>query len=170
MKKSQMRLAISIGALITCFTSAAHAQRLPTDDVVTLIYDSVDGSIFVDNPIGPITTFELTSSEPFFTGPRPPEFSGLFDVWSPTKAFLLNPSGFDEMQWPPGSVETGVPNVREILSLSGSFLVGGALAPVEVCGGLCIPEPSSFALFGIGTVCLAMARRRRPQCHIGPSS
>lgn len=166
-----MRFFVASVLLSTSIVSAVSAA-IPTapagfdsDDVVTLLYDPALGYFSVDNPagndaaVGAITTFELVSSEPFFTGPRPPEFNGLFDVWSPTKAFRLDTSGFFDMQWPAGTVESGA-DPHNILTLSGSFLSGGPLEPVDLC--VCtLPEPSSIVLFGLGAFCLTATCRRR---------
>ncbi len=134
-----------------------------TDDVVTLVYNVFDGSFVVDNPAGDdaaadaISTFELTSSVDFFTGPAPFE-KGLFDVWNPDKAFILQPDGFSDASWPAGSVATGISNAHEILTLSGSFLAGGPLEPVDLA--VVAPEPNGLVLLGISVLGLAGFRRR----------
>lgn len=167
-----MRHAFNSILVATCIVSVGQSAipyapaNWESDDIVTLIYDPVHGSFVVDNPAGDdaaadaITTFELTSSVDFFTGPAPHGFDGLFDVWSPTKAFRLFPAGFYDMSWPAGSVATGLgySDLRENLTLNGSFLSGGPLSPVDLC---CIPEPNSNALLLLGTLCLTGACRRR---------
>ena len=139
-----------------------------SDDIVTIVYEPLFGSFSVDNPAGSdtaadaITTFELTASQPFFIGPKPPElFDGVFDVWSPTKAFRLDPDGFFDMEWPAGSLATGlsIHDASSVLTLSGSFLSGGALEPVDFALGS--PEPSGVVLFGLGLGFLTNAYRRR---------
>ena len=168
MKGTSMRHLINSLLLSTYFVTVAHCQGFPdANDVVTIIYDPSDGSLVVNNPAGDdaaadaITTFELTSSVPFFTGPRPPELNGLFDVWSPTKAFRLDPDGFFDMEWPAGTVATGVNNAGDILTLSGSFLSGGPLEPVRLCVGVCIPEPGNLVPMSLGAFALVAPLRRR---------
>ena len=167
---NSIRVSLIIGFLLVWGSGGSangacgHAPaNWSTDDVVTMIYDISDGSFFIDNPAGDdaaadaITTFELTSSIDFFTGPAPAGFDGLFDVWSAQKAFTLKPDGFFDMSWPPGSVKTDVAEVCDVLTLSGSFLSGGGLEPVDL---FIVPEPSGLVLFGLAVLGLAGIRRR----------
>ena len=157
-------------AMVSVFVATAANAAIPTapanwatDDIITLVYDPAAGSLSVDNPAGndaaadAITTFELVASEDFFTGAAPPEINGLFDVWSPQKAFRLFPDGFYDMAWADGSVASGK-DANAILTLSGSFLSGGALEPADLH---VVPEPSSLALLGLGALGLAGLRRRK---------
>lgn len=153
-------LLVSILSLLGTSGSALAAIRpapanWASDDIVTVLYDPSDGSFALDNPAGDdaaadaITTFEMTTTVDFFTGPAPAGFDGLFDVWSARKAFTLKPAGFFDMDWPAGSVATGVSNFGQIATINGSFLRGGPLEPVDLC---CIPEPSGLAF----ATCLAL--------------
>lgn len=164
-----MRLAATLLCSM-CFVSTGRSAvpfapaDWASDNVATIIYDPAVGSLSVDNPAGDdaaadaFTTFELVSSEPFFTGPKPQRlFDGLFDVWSPFKAFRIEPRGFFDLHFPEGSVETGVINANEILTLGGSFLGGGPAQPVDF---LPIPEPNGSALI-VGFLVLAKCCRRR---------
>ena len=90
-----MRFICFLGLMMTgCVVSEIRSELPPipadwaSDDVITLIYNPIDGSLALDNPAGDstaadaITTFELVSSVDFFTGPAPAGFDGLFDVWT----------------------------------------------------------------------------------------
>jgi hypothetical protein len=163
--RTNLALALAVMTVTTVVNAAINRapSNYATDDIITLIYDPGTGSLVIDNPAGEvgaadaITTFELVASEDFFTGPRPAELSGLFDVWNPRKAFRLFPAGFFDAAWPEGSLATGVTNPCEILTLNGSFLSGGAL----VADMWCLPEPSSLVLLIIGGLGVATRRRLR---------
>ncbi len=163
-----MRYSISV-IVATCSVSVGQGAissapaDYATDDVITLMYGPSIGIFELDNPAGDdaaaaITTFDLTSSEDFFTGPAPFGFDGPDDVWSPTRALRVDPDGFFDMEWPAGSVEVGVGNVNDILTLNGSFLSGGSLEPFDLC--ICFPEPTSLTLLYLGAFALFTTGRR----------
>ena len=169
MKLTQILMFVQFG--LCCLFSSSVDGAIPhapanwaSDDIVTVLYDPSDGSFALDNPAGDdaaadaITTFEMTTSIDFFTGPAPAGFDGLFDVWSPRKAFTLKPAGFFDMDWPAGSVATGVSNFGQIATINGSFLRGGPLEPVDLC---CIPEPSGLALSSCLLLLVPLLRQQR---------
>jgi hypothetical protein len=118
-----------------------------------------------------ITTLEITSKSGSFRGEKTDfgaTFGGLFDVYTPDKAFKLEPAGFGLEQISFGNLAGAGNNwtfeqLRDDLVISGSLLKGGDLA--AAAGGVWIitpvPEPTCVSLFGMAGLGLLGFRRRR---------
>lgn len=162
-----MRSVIALIALMVLFSNFAAGQDVihPVpgqgvigDENLTIVYDPSAGSWWTDYPADatPITTFELEASEEFFMGPDPDWKVGLFDLYTPTKAFKLDPAGFNHLG--PAGAKPGMTEAElsQMLTVTGSFLGGGVLAPVDIA---VVPEPSSCVILLLGAF-FAIRRRR----------
>ena len=162
-----MRSIIALIAFVILFSNFAAGQDvihpIPGQGVVgdgnlTIVYDPAAGKWWTDYPSDatPITTFELEASEDFFVGPDPDWKVGLFDLYTPTKAFKLDPAGFQTLG--PANAKTGMSEseLSQMLTVTGSFLGGGVLQPVDIA---VIPEPSAFVLMILGAI-IAVRQRR----------
>ncbi|MCA9199375.1 MAG: PEP-CTERM sorting domain-containing protein [Planctomycetales bacterium] len=165
MRKIQFVLSLTLAA---CFSCIANAQISTDgkldDDIVTLVYNPADGNLSIANPYEaageakPVTTLEAVSAGGYFTGTRPPQLTGLFDVFSATKLFKLDPAGFDDLDFGPAMAPgIGKDVLAQDLKVSGSFLGGGSLE-VDL---MYVPEPSSMVMIGLGLIGLASIRRKR---------
>lgn len=158
-------------ALTLCFVASAavQAQLNPvpmapegwdSDGTPTIVYDSINGTWDVDFDDVKATTLELTTTGgDFFTGGKPADFVGLFDVYNATKAFKLDPAGFSDVVG--GTAVAGITpgDASNLLVANGSRLGGGNIAPIDL-HVIAIPEPSSIVLAFLGGLAL-LARRRK---------
>jgi hypothetical protein len=157
-------------ALVTCFSCFANAAISTNgnleDDIVTLVYDPANGNLSIANPYQaageakPVTTLEIVSAGGSFTGTRPGAISGLFDVYNANKMFKLDPAGFDDLDFGPALGKDLGATIGNDLTVSGSFLGGGALvADMMIVGA--VPEPSSMVMIALGLLGLTVIRRKR---------
>jgi hypothetical protein len=156
-----LAVAFVVGFMASAIEAAVPlASAIAGDDNVTLVYDPA-GTFRVSHPTdetgaAAITTLEIISSGDFFTGPKPAGLGGTFDVWTPKKAFKLEPAGFTSLDL--GTVAAGLSGqqVSDMLTVSGSWAGGGALTGINL---YVVPEPASIVLLGLGS--LFLLRRRK---------
>lgn len=170
MRKLHILLVLGFAVLLGLLGDSAVAvpvRLTPTDSVVpnalAMFYDPTDGHIFIEGNGLQITTLELKSAGNKFipSGIPAGTISPPFDVATPAKIFKLSTGGFAFLDlgraYPPGIPFDLVIND---LTVDGSRLPSGNIA---VNGGphlCCVPEPSAFALLGIGALGL-LGRRRK---------
>lgn len=75
------------------------------------------------------TTVELKSEGGQITGDRPAHFNGLFDVYTPNKAFKLDPAGFGST---PGFAFIAAGATGTDITVDGSLVGGGPLGTVAL--------------------------------------
>ena len=148
--------------LACAMTGSAQVEQKVDFDILSapekglnIIYDPSTGQLALEAnvPEQRVTTLEMISQEKqLFQGDRPPVYSGIFDLYRPDKAFILDPAGKDFVD-NIGNIGPGLSG-QEILSeikFDGAKFLGGGLDSFE--GGVhlvVIPEPSTMvlALFG----------------------
>ena len=155
------------------FVTSAQAQ-IPlgsypdgmSDGTVSLIYDPSNGNLQIATPGDTKwTTLEITSPNGMFMGAPA---SGLvqppFDVFTPTKYFLLKTTGLGTTDLG-NALSPGLDGaaLAAELEVHGSVLPRGNIndgphGPVNL---LIVPEPSSIALIGFGLAAMAGLRRKR---------
>ena len=96
-----------------------------------------------------LTNVEYLMPIDFFTGPTPAEFSGLLSVWEPRRAFRPGPfSGPFDLD--PGSVEKGVDDFCELVTVNSTFLAGrNGLRLSTTLNCRVVPEPHSTMMLGL---------------------
>jgi hypothetical protein len=162
-----MRKILAVVLALGLMAAAAQAQgshpqiasSVGGDDFITLVY-SPEGTLNISHPsdetgAAAMTTLEIKSTGDFFIGPKPAALSGTFDVWTPVKAFKLEPAGFTSLDL--GQVQAGLTaqQLVDMLTVDGSFVGGGPLTGVNL---FVVPEPTSLVLLGI---CSLFLFRRR---------
>jgi hypothetical protein len=166
MRKFQILAGLAVVASIFVATTAqAQIELGPypaglSDDKPSLVYNPADGALSIAMPGDTKwSTLEMISPNGMFTGTATP---GLvlppFDVFSPTKYFLLKTTGLGDQELgaalAPGL--SGAALAAE-LEVNGSVLPSGPLS-IDL---LVVPEPSSIVMIGLGLVGLAGLRRKR---------
>ena len=164
MRKIQIVLGLALVACFSCVANAAISlDGKLDDDIVTLVYDPANGNLSIDNPYvaaaeaKPVTTLEIVSASGVFTGTRPPQLNGLFDVFNAGKMFKLDPAGFEDLDFGPAMTAGLDSMLGDDLTVSGSFLGGGALE-IDM---MIVPEPSSMVMLALGVLGLVSIRRKR---------
>jgi hypothetical protein len=149
MRKVQVLFSV---ALVVLFGSIANAA-IPgggstSDGVISLVYNPADGNLKFDAAGKKATSLEIQSPAGYFTGTKPPQANGLFDVYNKNKMFVLKP----------GDAAIGDTDFGPALIANGSLLPSGGLGTVDL---VYVPEPSSVALLGLGMLGLLRARRNK---------
>ncbi|MEZ6118853.1 MAG: hypothetical protein R3C28_20110 [Pirellulaceae bacterium] len=99
-----------------------------------LNYNPTDGNLLIDvDDDYRLTTVELVSNAEIFTGTKPPQITGIFDVYTPDKLFKLDVQGFGDLDFGP-AVTPGLTlaDVAADLCARGSLLGGGAIGTVHL--------------------------------------
>lgn len=117
---------IRILAILFLSASVLNAQNYSLD------YNSGTGALDLTK-IGDnnATTVEIKSESGMLTGDRPAHFSGLFDVYTPNKAFKLDPAGFGSIA-AFANLASGLSS--HDLTVDGSLDGGGPLGEVAING------------------------------------
>ncbi|MEZ6120606.1 MAG: hypothetical protein R3C28_29070 [Pirellulaceae bacterium] len=68
-----------------------------SEDAVFVSYDPDTGRMGIQALGVDLTTLEMVSQSSIFTGDRPTQLTGLFDVFTENKFFKLDPAGFDQL-------------------------------------------------------------------------
>ncbi|MEZ6120115.1 MAG: PEP-CTERM sorting domain-containing protein [Pirellulaceae bacterium] len=118
-----------------------------------------------------VTTLEIVSTGGLFRGTKEDfssTFNGLFDVYTPEKAFKLAPAGFGLDQTTFGNLGGAGNNLTfedlvQDLRISGSLVGGGSLA--DAPGGVwivsAVPEPGTLSMLGLAAGSLLLWFRNR---------
>ena len=127
-----------------------------------LIYDVDTGSLTFESNAENITTLELKSTTgDLFVGDRPANHNGLFDVYTSTKSFKLDPAGFSTADM--GNIGVDSLEAFWALEIAGAKVGGGGIQTVGDGVFLIpppIPEPSSFFLLILGSLGIFRLARR----------
>ena len=173
-----MRKILAIAIVCLFAVNSVNAQvgtsTTPVDPGFNFIYDQASGELsWLSLNSDLASTYEIVSASNGFVGEAgdfkgedgAALYSGIFDLYTPEKAFTLKPGGFGSVQTvfaklAPGLFDT---DVAGDLAISGAKLPEGPLA--EAAGGVwivapAVPEPSSIALLGIGILGLLRFRRK----------
>ncbi len=160
MGKLETLAAFAVGVMLW-FCAAVRAE-VPLggrvgDDVVSLIYNPANGNLSLDSAGKTLTTLQVTSASGVFTGRKPAQLNGDFDVYVPGKLFMMDPEGFGDEEFGftvlPG-LDAGL--ARD-LSIDGSVHGGGNLGAPDL---IIVPEPAAVALVGLGLLSLVGVARR----------
>lgn len=164
-----MRYCLAISAAFILLLSAESANAAVPgggtidDDKISLIYDPGTGDLSIDAAGQQWSTLEITSASGLFTGtPAAGLVLPPFDVFSPTKYFLLKTAGMGDTHL--GQVlPTGInlTTLGDDLTVNGSVLPRGNIndaqwGPVDL---VWIPEPASMLLLGLGMASILTFRR-----------
>lgn len=165
MRKLQILFAVAMVAVLGSMAQAAvPATGVVGDDKITLVYDPTSGNLSVDAAGKQWSTLEILSAGGMFTGSAadglvlPP-----FDVFSPTKYFLLKTAGLGDTDLgnalPPGMSREAL---AADLTVNGSVLPRGNIneAPHGPVDLFVVPEPSSIVMIGLGLLGLLGLRRK----------
>jgi len=162
MRKVQVLFSV---ALVVLFGSIANAA-IPgggstSDGVISLVYNPADGALKFDAAGKKATALEIQSAAGYFTGTKPPQANGLFDVFNKNKFFVLKPgdAAIGDSDFGPAMAK-GLTSAQLTadLTVSGALLPSGGLGTVDL---VYVPEPSSVALLGLGMLGLIRARRNK---------
>jgi hypothetical protein len=160
MRKLQVLFAVALVAMVGSMAQAAiPGGGVVGDDIISLVYDPSNGNLSVDAAGKQWSTLEILSPSGMFTGTATP---GLvlppFDVFSPTKYFLLKTTGLGDTDL--GNVLAPGLSADQLaaeLTVNGSVLPSGGLGNVDLS---VVPEPSSFIMIGLGLLGLLGLRRK----------
>lgn len=162
MRKAQVLFSAALVLICGTIASAAIPTTGKTgDDIITLIYDPADGKLSLDAAGKQLTALEVLSAGSNFTGAKPAQVSGLFDVFTPAKFFVLKPGDArfgDQDFGAPMKAGLSMDAVAADLSVSGALFPQGGLGSVDL---MYVPEPSSMGLLGLGLLGLIRARRNK---------
>ncbi|MCA9167394.1 MAG: hypothetical protein KDB23_06980 [Planctomycetales bacterium] len=155
---------IVIAALVTMFGSTSQAALPlgagPGDDVISLIYNPMNGNLALDAAGKLITTLEIQSAAGYFTGtPADGMVQPPFDVYTPNKYFLLRTSGIGDTDL--GNV---LPSGLTCFAVAADLTVLGSLKPFGSLGTVDMfmcPEPSCLLPLGLGFMGVLRVNRRR---------
>ncbi|MEZ6119359.1 MAG: PEP-CTERM sorting domain-containing protein [Pirellulaceae bacterium] len=170
------RLLASLAAVLM-MVSVSMGQKAPSKadataaDVLSLVYSPDTGNLSVDlgsagaGALANLTTLEIRSAGGNFTGTKPPQLTGLFDVYNANKLFKLDPAGFGSIDLGPALAPgLGGDALLADLLVDGSFVGGGGVGAVPVAlvhPDFMVPEPSSMVMVALGLLSVAGLRRRR---------
>ncbi|MCA9171143.1 MAG: hypothetical protein KDB23_25900, partial [Planctomycetales bacterium] len=125
-----------------------------------LSYDPATGDLGLRTHGRTVTSLEILSRRGLFQGDTPDDLQTPFDVFSPTKFFLLKTAGIQDTDWgpilPPG---LDAELLFSDLSMHGSIKGAGGLGTVGI---EILPEPSALTLFALGL--LPIFRHCRLRC------
>lgn len=131
------------------------------DGLITMVYDPANGKLSMDAAGKEITALEILSAGGYFTGTKPEQVNGLFDVFTPTKMFILKPGAarFSDQDF--GTVMAPGLSALQVaadLTVTGALFPSGGLGTVDLVK---IPEPTTSAIWGLGLVRLHRNLRHR---------
>ncbi len=130
------------------------------DGLITLVYDPRDGSLSLDAAGKELTALEILSASGNFRGAKPSQVNGLFDVFTPSKLFILKPGAarFGDQDFGATLAPGLTPlEVAADLTVSGALFPAGGLGTVDLFK---MPEPSSVGLMSLSLLGLVRYRRR----------
>ena len=157
-----MNKSLIVLAVVLAFSSACYGQL---GDGANIIYDPGDGSLRFQSNAELVTTVEVRSPSGWFTGDRPANHDGLFDVYNPGKSFKLDPAGYLTADM--GNIGIGRSKPDFLAEFAGN--VAGARAGggnIDTLAGgvphalVYVPEPSSTVTISIGLLGICAFRRR----------
>ncbi len=171
MKKFQLLYSLVIAFLCCPFAKAAIQMNGTIgagadDGIITLLYDPANGRLEFDSAGKELTALEILSAGGNFTGTKPPQANGLFDVFTPTKFFILKPgaSRFGDQDF--GALLAPGLTMHQIaadLTVGGALFPRGGLGVVDMC---CTPEPSSAGYLTTLMLGLIRGGRRKSTCKV----
>ncbi|MCA9200768.1 MAG: hypothetical protein KDA87_24685, partial [Planctomycetales bacterium] len=164
------RLLASLAAVLM-MASVSMGQKAPVGagetaaDVLSLVYSPDTGNLSIDlgsggaGALANLTTLEIRSAGGNFTGTRPGNLGGLFDVFNANKLFKLDPAGYGNLDFGPAMAKnlSGDALVADLL-VDGSFVGGGGVGSVPVAlvhPDFMVPEPSSMVMVALGLLSVA---------------
>lgn len=156
-----VRLNSARGPLVNlCETIPDFGGPAPTPHSVRFDYNPIDGRLIMTVSGSPLTALELKSPLNLFTGTRPSEVNGLFDVFTPAKFFILKPNGISSTDFGPILPRGLAPDDLLSIAASGAVKPFGSLGNVSF-GYLTIPEPSMSSVMGMMLGIISGHRRTR---------
>ena len=124
MLRSSPRVSLCVAILIA---TTVRANEL------VLNYEPNPGNLSIDALGEPLTTVQIQTASPIFTGTRPANLNNFFDVFDPFKIFKLDPVGFDTLDF--GSViepATTAQRLADQFCVSGSLQAGGPITAASL--------------------------------------
>ena len=119
---------------------------------VTLTYEQLTGSLFVDTETVGLTALQVVSSEHLFIDGHALNLDGPFDIDRADKLFVMKLDGFQTLDLGPVlPANLSLQNLLTDLRIEGAWVGGGALDASQI---RLVPEPSSVGLLASGTLLL----------------